>query len=164
MRQGSVRRWLFGTLASAVALGAFASPAASAAVRTGIINYARPQDPPALTPQTPITQQREYTQSITGSYDDATGAVAVHVQIYDAPTWADTLPYTQIGFALGCSDEESAPEVHAAFRYFARPGFDDADPPSIDARAVLTRSGYAGEIAGTVTPVADGFQIAFPAT
>ncbi|WP_156028369.1 hypothetical protein [Candidatus Solirubrobacter pratensis] len=149
-----------------MAAGLLAVPAAAAdaATRTVTLHYERPQQPQSLNPQPPITQQAEYPQAITVSYDDQTGALGVHLAIYDAPTWANTLPYVELHLNASCDPTADAPTIiSAAFRYDA---YSDTDANgnstrTVDASVGFRRKDYEGTATGTITPAPDGFDVAF---
>ncbi|WP_028061170.1 hypothetical protein [Candidatus Solirubrobacter pratensis] len=138
--------------------------AADAAVRTVTLHYERPQQPQSLNPQPPITQQAEFPQAITVSYDNQAGTLAVHLAIFDAPTWLHRLPSLQLDLSASCDLTADAPSVIAAsFRYDRYDGTDENGSPSseVDARATFTRNGYEGASDGAISPTGDGFDVGF---
>jgi hypothetical protein len=127
-------------------------------------SYDRPQQPESLNPQPPITQQAEYPQAITVSYDDQAGTLKAHLAIYDAPTWANTLPYIELHLHASCDLTADAPTIiSAAFRYDAYSDTDDNGNSiqTVDSRASFTRKDYEGASAGAISPAGDGFDVAF---
>jgi hypothetical protein len=132
------------------------APAADAAVRAVTLAYERPQQSQSLNPRPPITQQAEYPQAITVRYDDQAGTLGVHVTIYDAPTWAHTLPYLELNLSASCDATADAPTIiNAAFSY------DRYSDGTVDSGAGFRHKDYEGTATGSITPAADGFDVAF---
>jgi hypothetical protein len=152
------------SIAVAAAVLAVAPAAADAAGRTVTFSYERPQQPQSLNPQPPITQQAEYPQAITVNYDDQAGTLGVHLTIYDAPTWAHTLPYLTVRLNASCDLTTDAPTIiDAAFSYDRYDGTDENGNPTqtVDASAGFRRKDYEGTATGAIVPAPDGFDVTF---
>jgi hypothetical protein len=102
------------TLIGLLLLGA---STAEATVRTGTISFDRPPNRLSLTPEPPETQQHEYPQAVTVSYDDQTGAISGHIQIYDAASWSDYRGLGQLFLGPACGPDTFPRELAVRFSY-----------------------------------------------
>ena len=142
-------------LAALIMLTAALPAAASAQLRSITRTFAPATERPSLEPRAPLTQREELPQSITVSYDQAAGVLAAHVAIYDAALWNSRLPHMDINLGSDC---ENLDQVKAWAEYERYGDSDD----EIENAAVLSISGYAGQLHGTITPTPDGFDLSIP--
>lgn len=160
---------------SALALVLALGDTALADVYEGTAALPAPVQPPSLTPEAPITQQRAYMHSVTVTYDSSAGSLKIVFGYYEPDYWASrfapavkTGPEGEVseglvvgehfGFDVWLSEDEVvAPQLEGQTKLHISP----AGLGIEGIRASVERLGYNGALSSPVTYSAGLYTVLF---